>query len=1032
MTDTTFTIKEYDKKATFSSFLPGLAGVHGIPIWCYYVNRGQCITSVGVEDKDHAIMEFFPAHQSYQNVSRIGFRTFVRKDGVYDELFTKEETKKQMHIEMNSLSIEEENRTLMLHTRIDYFILPSERVGALVRKLTICNRSEKSTELEVLDGIPSFLPYGVNMEGIKNMGNTSKAWMQVEDIESRVPYFRVRASMADSAIVTEVEGGNFSFACLKDGTRLPVIIDPSIVFGYDTSLEVAIGFRDYGLETLFLQDQVSTNQYPCSFFGQKKILEKNESLVMYQVIGQVVNKSVLKKFTSSVMDCNYFEGKKIEAETLASDLCKVIHTKTASKEFDAYCKYTYMDNVLRGGYPLEINKDKIFYVYSRKHGDIERDYNYFRILPEFYSQGNGNFRDVNQNRRCDNFFTPYVGMENLKRFYGLIQLDGYNPLAVEQVCYTLEEQKAEVIFDRFSQEQKEELLSFFQQPFTPGAFFRKLDEIGIEDVVEEEMYFQMVMKDANSKVNADFGEGYWSDHWTYNLDLIESYLSIFPEKEEELLFGTTIPYYASQVQILPRVKRYVKTENGVRQYRFLYNRKGKDHEKILRNKEGKVIESALIEKLILLCITKFAALDAYGMGIEMEGGKPGWYDALNGLPGLFGSSMAETYELKRMLDYTIEALKKYRKNVQLIKEVGEFLFKLGDLTFHYLEDIETKEELMEFWNERNDVKESYWLKISNGISGGKKEISVEDLIRNLNYLINTVETGIQKACSYGSHVCPTYFTYSMDQYIETSEGIYPTHFAVQILPLFLEGPVRYLKLNHGKSTKVDLYNKIKDSDLYDEKLQMYKVNASLKNASYELGRAKAFTPGWLENESIWLHMEYKYLLELLKAGLYEEFASDFYKAGIPFLNPNVYGRSIYENSSFIASSKNPNHAYHGQGFVARLSGSTVEFLNIWILMMFGHPFHMEEGKLVLQFQPMLPHYLVGEDKRIEATFLGTTKVIYDLEEEKDYFPGAYDVVAMELYYVDGSVYRTNKGKLYGMYAEDIRNGNVIKIMIKLK
>ncbi len=26
----------------------------------------------------------------------------------------------------------------------------------------------------------------------------------------------------------------------------------------------------------------------------------------------------------------------------------------------------------------------------------------------------------------------------------------------------------------------------------------------------------------------------------------------------------------------------------------------------------------------------------------MEAGRPGWYDALNGLPGLFGSSMPET------------------------------------------------------------------------------------------------------------------------------------------------------------------------------------------------------------------------------------------------------------------------------------------------------------------------------------------------------------------------------------------------------
>ena len=55
---------------------------------------------------------------------------------------------------------------------------------------------------------------------------------------------------------------------------------------------------------------------------------------------------------------------------------------------------------------------------------------------------------------------------------------------------------------------------------------------------------------------------------------------------------------------------------------------------------GEVLKMTLLEKLVLLCATKFAALDAYGMGVEMEGGKPGWYDALNGMPGMFGSSMA--------------------------------------------------------------------------------------------------------------------------------------------------------------------------------------------------------------------------------------------------------------------------------------------------------------------------------------------------------------------------------------------------------
>ena len=41
----TFVMDDYGKKSTFASFLPGIAGIRGIPIWCYYVNRGQCVVS---------------------------------------------------------------------------------------------------------------------------------------------------------------------------------------------------------------------------------------------------------------------------------------------------------------------------------------------------------------------------------------------------------------------------------------------------------------------------------------------------------------------------------------------------------------------------------------------------------------------------------------------------------------------------------------------------------------------------------------------------------------------------------------------------------------------------------------------------------------------------------------------------------------------------------------------------------------------------------------------------------------------------
>ena len=51
-----------------------------------------------------------------------------------------------------------------------------------------------------------------------------------------------------------------------------------------------------------------------------------------------------------------------------------------------------------------------------------------------------------------------------------------------------------------------------------------------------EAFVGAVMDVADSSMNAAFGEGYWTDHWTYNLDLVETYLSVYPDKEEELLF----------------------------------------------------------------------------------------------------------------------------------------------------------------------------------------------------------------------------------------------------------------------------------------------------------------------------------------------------------------------------------------------------------------------------------------------------------------------------------------------------------------
>ena len=90
----TFVIENYDKKVPFCSFLPGLTGEKGIPIWSFYVNRGQCVTSFGIDNKHKPIMEFFPANVAYENTAVKGFRTFIRKNGEYFEPFFVNKSKK--------------------------------------------------------------------------------------------------------------------------------------------------------------------------------------------------------------------------------------------------------------------------------------------------------------------------------------------------------------------------------------------------------------------------------------------------------------------------------------------------------------------------------------------------------------------------------------------------------------------------------------------------------------------------------------------------------------------------------------------------------------------------------------------------------------------------------------------------------------------------------------------------------------------------------------------------------------------------
>ncbi|UTR16529.1 hypothetical protein MM221_08285 [Salipaludibacillus sp. LMS25] len=1052
-----FELKNYQDLAPFSSFLPGIAGINGIPMWVFYVNRGQGIASFGIQDKNHAMMEFHPADKSYQLTQVQGFRTFIKwtkEDGTttllepFSEASKKDSlVEEKMSISENMLELNYVHKQLGLTLQVEYFILPEAPVAALVRHVKLINTSESAKQIEIVDGLPAIFPSGVPHTAYKELGNTIKSWFDVANLEEGIPFYRLRGSIEDSSEVKEIHQGNFYYSISNYRNEEKVIkpiIDRDILFGTDTSLKVPEEFLAQRLNQLLNKPQHATNKVSCGFSASRVELKKNEVFQLFTVVGHAKTLQTVQNYVKENLSCEALLQKRDKATTITDEITCKVKTQTAQPLFDAYIRQSYLDNGLRGGFPITFEKDdkrKVYYLFSRKHGDLERDYNFFSISPTYYSQGNGNYRDINQNRRCDVLFDPKVEDHNVNMFLNLIQLDGYNPLSVKGLRFQLADM-TELPLSAYVVNGEEKIARFFTNSFTPGELKHFVDEEGIQLSVPFETFLTDMLLSAEEVFQAEFGEGYWIDHWTYNLDLIDNYLAIFPDKESNFFFGRPYRFFDSPVRVKSRSEKYVFTENGkLRQYHANVKIKEKLEEAAknggnlwIRKNAGKgdIYETNLYSKLLLLSLVKASSMAPLGLGIEMEGDKPGWNDSLNGLPGMFGSSISELFELKRLIDLLLSV--KGEGEICLPKEAGKFLTKTVEAMGKV--DSGSEKSELEYWNRVTTERESYRDTIYQGISGEETRYSLTEAKEGLHVLRNRVEEGIERVKGYANELglIPTYFYFEVKaETLKEPLDVQSLAWVPKPVTPFLEGIVKQLKLSESKDEAKQLYEKVKGSSIYDNKLGMYKTSMSIAEEPMELGRARSFTPGWLENESIFLHMAYKYLLATIQAGLAEEFFEDMQKALIPFLSPEVYGRSILENSSFIASSANPDPALHGRGFVSRLSGSTIEMMSMWFVMMAGpQPFTMKNGRLSCQLVPTLPGWMFDENGNVSFTFLGKIDVTYINHSKADTFGSeAVRPSEVELFYEGGQTAILTPKDLVGDIALAIREGKVTKMTIVL-
>ena len=1008
-----FGIQNYHLKPPFASFLPGIAGPMGIPLWVFYVNRGQAIASFGVQDKNSPVVEFQPANKAYCNVFTYGFRTFIKlASGRVYEPFSDFDPQSnritEMQIGLNDLIIKEKNPDMGLEVEVLYFTMPMEPFGALIRRVKILNRSATEKRGEALDGLPAVIPFGVNNWFLKEMCNTATAWMGVDNLEMKVPFYKVRSSIEDRPEVEEHQAGHFygCFASSSGNDRpLDPVVDPALIFGQTTALTYPAEFLSHSLSQLYHQKQICLGKIPCGFFGTEFNLTPGETITLTSLIGHVDRLDIINKRASDIFQSDFVRLKHQEAVALTENLTNAISTESSDPLFDRYCRQTYLDNILRGGKPIGFGSKTnphIYYLYSRKHGDLERDYNFFTTQPEYYSQGNGNFRDVCQNRRCDVFFDPEIGEHNIETFMNLIQTDGYNPLVIKGSTFSLSPEVQEEILASIPPEFNSKLSKILTKPFTPGQLLKTLENRQIELDIPAEEFLQQVLSRAGQEQHAEYGEGYWVDHWTYCLDLIDNYRVVFPDRDKALFFTPKYTYFDNDAVVRPRRDKYFLRDGRIGQYDAVYHdpdmrtliNKRPQNPHLMRIKcgHGEIYRTTLFVKLLNLAAVKFATLDPECMGIEMEAGKPGWYDALNGLPALFGSSVSETCELLRLLELLIRLCQKFlEQEIQIPQEVWQLATNLAGKA----DQFSYPENNFEYWNHTSSLREQYREETKYGFSGVMETLSLKELMPVLVRFLRRVNAGIERALHANNGLPPTYFRYEVTRWEQQSNPdgmprqddkgrmlVTAKEFRQITMPLFLEGIVKAMKMTRDPEEARTLYNKVKQSGLYDEKLKMYKVNISLQDQPMAIGRARAFTPGWLENESIFTHMHYKYLLALLKAGLIDEFWDEAQTGLIPFLNPETYGRSILEHSSFIASSAHPDHSIHGQGFVARLSGATAEFLDMWRLILLGPvPFKITPDGVIFQPRPCLPGRMFKKDGTFSFLLFGKVEITYHNPEK---------------------------------------------------
>ncbi len=255
--------------------------------------------------------------------------------------------------------IEEDIMDESLTIKVTYTTLVNLPFGGLVRRVELMNASDEKKHIEIIDGMPALLPYGVENSAYKEMSNLMRSWMEVCQTDKKIPYYKFRSSSKDESVVRAINEGYFYINESINDDTVHTIYDPALIFEYRTDLQEPVGFMDTNYLELIQKKQVYANKVPSAFQLKKINLQPNKTVCMDSIFGYCQSYEEIEHFGKTT-ELREFVTSQLEASKKEiNQLSNCVEMTTGNRIFDHYMQQSYLDNMMRGGKPLIFpGKDK--------------------------------------------------------------------------------------------------------------------------------------------------------------------------------------------------------------------------------------------------------------------------------------------------------------------------------------------------------------------------------------------------------------------------------------------------------------------------------------------------------------------------------------------------------------------------------------------------------------------------------------------------------------------------------------------------